>query len=92
LNRLQQNLIEILGGKCRGEGCNKRTKLDFAHVKITNLSGETGRGKSRRIYDVKKHITSYILLCKPCHRHFDTIHGYRHIVAPMRRGGRVIVH
>jgi len=84
LNRLQQVLIEKLGGKCRGENCNKRTKLDFAHVKITKLCGESGRGKSRRMYDIKKHLTSYILLCKPCHRAFDTKHGYRHVLPPIK--------
>ena len=85
LNELQQRLQYLLGGKCRGEGCHKITKLDFAHVKRTKLCGESGRGKSRRMYDIKKNLTSYILLCKPCHRTFDTKYGYRHVLPPLKQ-------
>jgi len=77
LNKLKIKLIKALGSDCRM--CGHRVKLEFAHVRRTKLCGKTGRGKCKRLYDVKNNLSSYILLCKrPCHLEFDRIHRFEH--------------
>jgi len=76
VNKLQKELIKLLGRDCRK--CGHRSKLEFAHVRKTKLCGKTGRGKQARMYDVKNHLDCYILLCKPCHRQFDKTHKFEH--------------
>jgi len=78
LNKLKIKLIKALGSDCRM--CGHRIKLEFAHVKRTSLCGKTGRGKCKRLYDVKNNLSSYILLCKrPCHLKFDKEHSFEHV-------------
>ena len=50
-------------------------ELQFAHVRPTKLKG-VGRGKSRRLLDVKHHPSCYELMCgsvrgNGCHEAFD---------------------
>jgi len=79
LNKLKSKLIKALGSDCRM--CGHRRKLEFAHVKRTQLCGKTGRGKCKRLYDIKNNLSSYILLCKrPCHLNFDKDHKFEHVI------------
>lgn len=59
------------GGKCMNGGCSSTKNLQFAHLKKTNLSG-MGRGSYNRIRDVRDHPECYALLCKECHKLFDS--------------------
>jgi len=78
LNKLKIKLIKALGSDCRM--CGHRRKLEFAHVRRTKLCGKTGRGKCKRLYDIKNNLSSYILLCKrPCHLEFDRTHKFKHV-------------
>lgn len=73
MHNLRLSLIDQLGGVCMASCCSQSDpdKLQFAHLKPTNLSG-SGRGMSHRLYDVKNNPTSYGLLCDDgCHREFD---------------------
>ena len=75
-DEMKKDLQKKLGSDCRK--CGHRSKLEFAHVKRTKLSGKTGRGKKKRLYDIKNNLHCYILLCKPCHRQFDKDNKYEH--------------
>jgi len=77
LNKLKIILQKALGSDCRK--CGHRSKLEFAHVKKTKLTGITGRGKCKRLYDIKNNLGSYILLCHGCHRQFDRDHKFTHV-------------
>lgn len=61
-------LKDAFGGKC--SECGQTWDLEFAHVRITGVSG-MGRGKWKRFYDIKHHPESYRLLCQPHHAAFD---------------------
>ena len=50
--------------------CDKKGKLEFAHIKPTDLSGR-GRGRKERYYNIKNNPASYMLLCRSCHEAFD---------------------
>lgn len=50
------------------------SQLEFAHAAETGLKG-MGRGRKERITDIRKHPENYALMCKPCHREFDTLLG-----------------
>lgn len=50
--------------------CESRLDLEFAHTEPTGLCGN-GRGKYRRLRDVRRNPTKYILLCMTCHDLFD---------------------
>jgi HNH endonuclease len=54
--------------RCRS--CGRREELQFAHRRPTGLEGR-GRGREKRLYDIKHHPRAYVLLCKWCHRDFD---------------------
>ncbi len=77
INKLQKKLKRLLGRDCKE--CGTRRRLEFAHVKKTKLCGIVGRGKSKRMYDIKNNLNCYILLCRSCHRKFDLKHNYRHV-------------
>lgn len=51
--------------------CGDDERLQMAHTKPTGLNGH-GRGLSRRYLDVLKNIDSYRLLCRGCHKDFDS--------------------
>jgi len=76
LNKLKIKLQKALGSDCRK--CGHRRKLEFAHIKRTTLCGKTGRGKCKRLYDIKNNLGSYILLCHSCHVDFDREHKFEH--------------
>lgn len=67
--KLKAKLIDYYGNKCRD--CPKKRFLDFAHTKTTKLTGSKGRGKLKRLLDVKNNLDCYTLLCKRCHLKFD---------------------
>ena len=82
VNKLQKELLKLLGKSCRK--CGTKGKLQFAHVRKTKLCGKTGRGKQARMYDVKNNLDCYILLCKSCHREFDRTHKFEHPMPIMK--------
>lgn len=57
-------LIEEYGGKCHM--CERRWDLEFAHLEPTACQG-MGRGKRKRLEDILRHPTAYLLLCETCH-------------------------
>jgi hypothetical protein len=63
-------LIISFGGKCSKEGCSRKRKLEFAHIKDTALNGE-GRGKWSRYYDALRNPECYTLFCRKHHLEFD---------------------
>ena len=65
----RNKLIQQFGGKCNI--CSSKEQLEFAHIKPTELSGP-GRGTDERIRDIKSHPDCYFLLCKDCHRIYDS--------------------
>lgn len=62
-DKLEMKLKRKLGNKCSTRGCTRVRGLEFAHKRKTKLSGISGRGRSNRLYDVKKHLKSYNLKC-----------------------------
>jgi 5-methylcytosine-specific restriction endonuclease McrA len=68
IKKERKNLVEEFGGSC--QECGSTKKLEFAHIKPTNLSG-WGRGRKERYYDVKNNKDCYKLLCKKCHKELD---------------------
>lgn len=68
VNRTWQALIVALGSACLH--CGALYELEFAHTEPTALCGK-GRGKSRRLRDVRRNPDKYILLCTSCHDLFD---------------------
>lgn len=72
--RSMQELREARGNRCRR--CRSRSKLEFAHVKETKVSGR-GRGQMVRYCDIKRNPDAYELLCWDCHHEFDRQGGYR---------------
>ena len=69
----RNKLIEEFGGECQNCGEENRSKLEFAHIKPTKVSGY-GRGSNRRILDVMKNKDKYRLMCNLCHDAFDYDH------------------
>ena len=69
-NKLFGELKKLFGGKCKN--CGTEEKLEFAHVKPTDLNG-MGRGKITRYYDIKNYPDCYTLLCDKCHKLFDSL-------------------
>ena len=75
LAKLKASLIELLGGCC--QGCGSQEGLEFAHRHGTEFSFngwkkyEKGRGKSKRLHDIKRHPERYILFCHDCHFKYD---------------------
>jgi len=63
-------LRESFGGKCQIPNCGSIEKLEFAHIKDTELMGR-GRGRFERYYDIIHHRDCYALLCQECHHKFD---------------------
>lgn len=63
-NKLQRQLRKQHGSKCEKKGCNRTRNLEWAHTHPTKLSGNSGRGRSARLTDVKKHPKAYELRCK----------------------------
>lgn len=71
LQRLKAELIQTLGGSCLQ--CGSVNDLEFAHQAPTRLNGR-GRGKFKRLYDVKNNLLHYQLLCRSCHEIEDQLH------------------
>ncbi|MGH7259958.1 MAG: hypothetical protein ACREI9_04670 [Nitrospiraceae bacterium] len=44
--------------------------LEFAHVEATGLKGR-GRGRTKRIHDIRRNPEAYRLLCRQCHMDLD---------------------
>ena len=65
---LRAELEQALGGQCRD--CGQTWGLEFAHLEPTNCVGR-GRGKYKRLKDVRENMDKYTLLCQPCHEAFD---------------------
>jgi hypothetical protein len=63
-------LREAYGNQCLDCGCGY--SLEFAHIKETTISGK-GRGMRIRFYDIINNPCSYILMCKKCHEHHDSL-------------------
>jgi len=61
-------LRELYGGECAI--CGSKERLEFAHVKPTELEGR-GRGRKERYYDISSNPDCYMLLCHWCHREHD---------------------
>ena len=61
--------IDSRGGKC--EECGDDNDLEFAHIRPTGLNGK-GRGYNERVLDVLRNPDAYRLLCKRCHKRFDS--------------------
>lgn len=61
-----------MGGKCKHRGCGEKrlSKLEFAHIRKTPISGTGPRGRKEKLADVHKHPKSYTLRCKK-HHHSD---------------------
>lgn len=53
-----------------GRRCHVRSQLEWSHREPTALNGR-GRGKLRRLLDIRKHRGSYWRLCRRCHREYD---------------------
>lgn len=60
-NKERIRLIRLFGNQCWF--CDSTSLLEFAHIRPTGLHGK-GRGKSKRISDVRKHPYDYALTCK----------------------------
>lgn len=70
LARMKERLLADLGGRC--VDCGALEGLEFAHIAATELSGAPrGRGKRRRLLDVRKNLECYSVRCRPCHDVFD---------------------
>lgn len=63
-----EKILQEFGGQCAH--CEKLYDLEFAHLQPTGLKGK-GRGKARRLRDILRNPSSYILLCWECHDLFD---------------------
>lgn len=63
-------LIEAFGGKCQSCGEALPWLLEFAHVRPTQCIGK-GRGSWRRMADVIRRPSAYVLLCLGCHDSLD---------------------
>ena len=63
-----EKLRQECGGSC--QKCGSNQKLEFAHIKPTDLSGR-GRGRKERYYDIKNNKDHYRLLCMSCHKELD---------------------
>lgn len=72
-NRLHAALITEMGGRC--EECGSLAPLEFAHKEPTGLSGP-GRGRDKRLLDVRRNMSKYRLLCKGCHVDYDATRNY----------------
>lgn len=57
-------------GPIRCKSCERRQRLELAHIKPTGLSGP-GRGLTARYLDVLAHQDCYALLCRTCHLRMD---------------------
>lgn len=68
VKRVWQETIEAFGAACAH--CGLQWDLEFAHKEPTRVKGR-GRGKSRRLADIRKHPEKYLLLCVECHATFD---------------------
>lgn len=74
-------LESIFGGKCNH--CGSVQYLEFAHKEDTPiltmfhvLNNPThSRGQDSVYADIKRHLDKYLLLCRPCHRKFDSHWG-----------------
>lgn len=58
------------GGVCCWAGCEKSSKLEFAHLEPTKCTGK-GRGQNERLKDIEDHPNHYTLLCREHHRGYD---------------------
>jgi hypothetical protein len=69
VKRRRHVLIKKLGGKCKHRGCGEKrhSKLQFAHVRRTKLSGTGPRGRKERMADINAHPKSYTLRCSKHH-------------------------
>lgn len=65
-------LRELYGGVCNHPNCKTTKNLEFAHIEPTDLSGR-GRGRKERYYDIVKHPSHYVLLCKYHHLEYDRV-------------------
>jgi len=68
LTALMHALRTQFGARC--DLCGATKQLEFAHITPTGLNGE-GRGGLKRAYDIRRHPSSYRLLCRPCHLRYD---------------------
>jgi hypothetical protein len=56
--------------KCHNPKCTSGKKIEFAHIRPTELKG-AGRGRKERYFDIVKHPDDYVPFCKDCHFLFD---------------------
>ncbi len=72
IEKLRTFLRNHFGNRCNKEGCDetRSSKLQFAHLKPTKLSGR-GRGRFERLLDVKNNLPCYTFLCRIHHLEFD---------------------
>ena len=73
-----RELRQEFGGECKY--CGAKHALEFAHLEPTGLSGK-GRGQGARVRNIRNNRDSYTLLCRGCHREFDS--GVLHIALVM---------
>lgn len=52
--------------------CGSEESLEFAHRHGMETLQGSGRGLSERIYDIRRNPLNYLLLCKDCHRVYDS--------------------
>lgn len=73
--RYMRDLRAARGNRCEECGVllqveGNQVNLQFAHITPTGLRGH-GRGRNRRILDIRKNPGSYRLLCLDCHERID---------------------
>lgn len=54
-------------GRCKKTAEESGKRLEFVHVKATDLCGSNGRGMTQRYRDVLRHPDCYELVCFECH-------------------------
>lgn len=71
IERTRDLLRSRYNHRCSYPGCGSFFKLEFAHVKPTGLCSR-GRGRIERLLDVLKNPDCYTLMCKYCHKKYDS--------------------
>jgi hypothetical protein len=72
IDRLRRRLYRARRDRCLACWVRRSlARLEWAHRRPTGLNG-WGRGRLDRLMDVKRHPRAYALLCKDCHKLFDT--------------------
>jgi transposase len=74
IRRARATAVGWFGGCCMTPSCGRTDRLEFAHIRGTDLRGE-GRGSWERVHDVLRHPKHYLLFCHDCHLEYDKKEG-----------------